>query len=292
VFEDGRYVVRQFFARTPAEEQAYLPDLADFVAARRGLITFNGRSFDWPLLQARFTLAGITPPPAQPHVDLLHLARRLWRPRLGSCTFGNLEQRILNFQREAQDIPSWMIPSLWFSYARNPQEAGGMAGVLYHNLEDIVSMAPLAHKIAATLGGEMMPHPQDWPAVARAWLRAGQVEQGERALRQALDTPLPPVHRAQALRDLALLLNRAGRREEAAIWWQALADMNRHEEVESLEMLAKHHEWHTGDLAEARRFTEMALQRVRAWRATPRQREVRANLEHRLARLLKKQNKS
>jgi uncharacterized protein YprB with RNaseH-like and TPR domain len=287
-FEEGGYVVRQFFARNPAEERAYLPDLADFVAQRGGLITFNGRAFDWPLLRTRFMLAGITPPDEQPHVDLLHLARRLWRLRLGACHFGHLEQRILDFQRSGLDIPSWMIPNMWFEYARTRQNSHEMAAVLYHNLEDIVSMVPLAHTIAATLGREQPPHPQDWLALARVWLRAGYADLAEEGLRRALDVPQPPAMRAQALKELAMLLKRAGRQDEAAVWWQALADMNRPQELESLVMLAKYHEWHTRNLAQAKAFTQMAITRAQTTLSPAQRRETLPLLQHRLQRLQRK----
>ncbi len=284
-FEGDAYVVRQYFARNPAEERAYLPDLARFVAQRGGLITFNGRAFDWPLLRSRFILSGVQPPDEQPHVDLLHPARRLWRPRLGACNFGNLERRILDYQRSGLDVPSYMIPGLWFSFARNQDNVGEMTAVLYHNLEDIVSMVPLAHVIAATLAGMMAPHPQDWLALGRTWQRAGDVEGAERAYRRALDAPQPPAHRAQTLRELALLLKRQERRQEAAVWWEALAGMNRPDDVEALVELAKYHEWHTGDIEKARAWTLEAMTRAETWTQAYRRREILAELTHRLERL-------
>ena len=288
VFEEDEYVVRQFFARNPAEERAYLPDLARFIDERGGLITFNGRSFDWPLLRSRFILSGIEPPNEQPHVDLLHPARRLWRARLGACNFGNLEQRILGFYRSGLDIPSWMIPSLWFNFARGQGHVREMESVLYHNLEDIVSMAPLAHAIAGILTGSLAPHPNDLPALAKAWQRAGDVQRAESAYRQALDAPLPPVLRAQALRELALLLKRSGRLQEAADLWQAWVMMARPHDVEPLVELAKYHEWHTGDLARARAHTLAAIALATNWQRSQRRSDALAELQHRLARLERK----
>ncbi len=287
-FEEDAYVVRQYFARNPAEERAYLPDLAQFVAERGGLVTFNGRSFDWPLLRSRFILSGIRPPDENPHVDLLHPARRLWRPRLGACNFGNLERRILDYQRNGLDIPSWMIPGLWFNFARGEGNAGEMEAVLYHNLEDIVSMAPLAHIIAATLAGVMAPHPQDWLALGRARQRSGDETGAEQAYRRALELPQPPAFRAQALRELALLLKRSQRRAEAAQWWEMLAAMERPNDVEPLVELAKYHEWHTGEIEKARAWTLEAITRAEGISPLVRRREVLAELAHRLERLERK----
>ncbi len=291
-FEEDAYVVRQYFARNPAEERAYLPDLARFVAKRGGLVTFNGRAFDWPLLRSRFILSGIQPPDENPHVDLLHPARRLWRPRLGACNFGNLERRILDYQRSGLDIPSYMIPSLWFSFARGAGNVREMEAVLYHNLEDIVNMVPLAHIIAATLAGTVEPHPQDWLALGRVWQRSGDVAEAERAYRRALEGPQPPAHRAQAMRELALLLKRQERRQEAAVWWEALAGMNRPNDIEALVELAKYHEWHTGEIEKARAWTLEAITRAENWSSPYRRREALTDLHHRLERLERKRARS
>ena len=288
VFEEGAYVVRQFFARNPAEERAYLPDLARLIAARGGLITFNGRAFDWPLLRSRFILSGIEPPDEAPHIDLLHPARRLWRSRLGACNFGNLERRILQHRRSGLDIPSWMIPQLWFQYARGEGNVRDMEAVLYHNLEDVVSMVPLTHIIAAHLAGEVEPHPQDWLALGRIWLHQGREDRAELAFRRALAGPQPPSQRIQAMRELALLLKRSDRRDEAATWWRALAEMERHEDVEALVELAKYHEWHTGDIEKARAWTLEAISRAQSWSSPIRRRDTLAALQHRLERLNRK----
>ncbi len=287
-FEEDAYVVRQYFARNPAEERAYLPDLARFIAQRSGLITFNGRAFDWPLLRSRFILSGVEPPDESPHIDLLHPARRLWRPRLGACNFGNLERRILGHRRSGLDIPSYLIPGLWFEFARGRGRVQEMESVLYHNQEDVVSMVPLARIIAATLAGEMEPHPDDLLALGRAWQRAGDIEAAERAYRRALDAQLPPSARAQVMRELALLLKRSQRGDEAAIWWRALADMRLADDVEALVELAKYHEWHTGEIEKARAWTLEAIARAESWSTRYRREDILAALHHRLQRLEKK----
>lgn len=289
-FEGDAYVVRQYFARNPAEERAYLPDLARLLAERGGLVTFNGRSFDWPLLRSRFILAGVTPPQAEPHLDLLIPARRLWRPRLGACHFGNLEQRILGHDRRGLDIPSWMIPSLWFRFARGEGSAREMEAVLYHNQEDIVSMAPLAHVMAATLAGLHDPHPHDWLALARIYVRAGRSDQAEMAYRRALDHPLPPALRAQAMRELAALFKRRGRRAEAAVWWRALVEMLP-QDINALVELAKYYEWEARDMEKARAVTEEAIRRAKTWRSPRERARALEALERRLARLMRKLTK-
>ncbi|HEY54295.1 MAG TPA: hypothetical protein G4N94_12665, partial [Caldilineae bacterium] len=264
-FEDDQYVVRQYFARNPAEESVYLPHLAAQMQQARGWVSFNGKSFDLPLLRSRFILAGIMPPTAQPHLDLLHPARRLWRERLGACNFGKLETQILAHQRSGQDVPSWIIPNLWFRFAKGENNVDDMAAVLYHNQEDIASMAPLAHALLATFAGVIEPHPRDVLSLAKAYTRLGDYGRAETAFRQALDGPLSAEQRFEAMSRLAALLKRQGRRKQAAIWWEAQIELAPTRSVAPYIELAKYHEWETGDLAAARLWTEKALAAAQTW---------------------------
>ncbi len=286
-FEKKAFVVQQYFARHPGEERAYLPDLAQKLARAPGLITFNGRSFDWPLLRSRFVIHGMRPPPEPPHLDLLPPARRLWRSRLGACNFGHLEQHILAYQRPGPDVPSWLIPTLWIQFVQGQGQVETMERVLYHNQEDIVSMPPLTHALLATLTQRLDPHPHDWVALARVYQRAGRFVEAEDAYRQALEHPLPPAQRARAMRELAFLLKRLGRRQEAARWWRSLARLLP-QDIEALVELAKYYEWHQKDIKKARAMTEEAIRRAEDWERSPARQQALAELEHRLARLRRK----
>lgn len=150
------FVVRQFFMRSPDEEVALLVAVADALRHCNMTVTFNGRTFDLPMMRARFRQNRYALPPtheespllaeSNPHLDLLMPARRLWRRRLGSCRLVNLEDKILGIQRSAADVPGHLIPMLYTEYARSG-EAGAMPGIFYHNCEDIVSMVGLAERL-------------------------------------------------------------------------------------------------------------------------------------------------
>jgi len=150
------FVVRQFFMRSPDEEVALLVAVDDSLRACDMTVTFNGRTFDLPMLRARFRQNRYALPPThekcpllaetKPHLDLLMPARRLWRRRLGSCRLVNLEEKILGIARSAADVPGHLIPMLYTEYARSG-EAGAMPGIFYHNCEDIVSMVGLAERL-------------------------------------------------------------------------------------------------------------------------------------------------
>ena len=288
-FEDDRYIVRQFFARNPAEEASYLGPLLDLLQQAQGFVSFNGKAFDLPLLRTRLLLAGLEPPDEMiPHLDLLHPARRLWRDRLGACNFGHLETSILGHHRRGEDVPSWLIPTLWFRYARGEGNVGDMAAVLYHNLEDVVSMVPLAQVICGTFAGVVDPHPGDYLSLARGFAGQSMDEEAETAYRQALAHELTHDQQLQALAGLATILKRQGRRAEAAVQWETMVALAPAGPVEPQIELAKYHEWETGDLEAARRWTRAGLDAVSTWRSSYQRRQVLAELRHRLERLERK----
>lgn len=290
-YEEGDYVVRQYFARTPAEEPAYLAHLAEFLSSAQSLISFNGKAFDIPLLRTRFILAGLAPNFTRlPHLDLLHPARRLWRSRLGSCTFGRLERYILQHQRMILDIPSWQIPEMWFRFARGENNVDEISSIFYHNQEDVVSMAPLAQALGGVLAGVLAPHPSDYLAVARYLRRRGDIDRAEAAYLQALEQPQSTSQRGETMLELAAMLKRERGRAAALTWWEAAAELPA-EILPHIE-LAKYHEWESGDLDQALAWTEQAIVRVQAWRVSAQREDILAALEHRKQRLQRKRLKT
>jgi uncharacterized protein len=221
------FVVRQYFLRQLREERALLHALGALLAQFGALVTFNGKSFDWPLLATRYTLARqAMPAAAWPHLDLLHPARRVWRHRLPSCSLSALEAAILGVQR-ASDVPSALIPDLYFRYLRDgdPQP---LLPVLAHNEADIVSLAALLIHLGQLAGPDGPAAYPELPGADRyglATLQAalGRPEASIAALRAALADPaLPAPLRRAARLTLALALKRARRWEEAAPLWRDL----------------------------------------------------------------------
>ncbi|HET6176124.1 MAG TPA: ribonuclease H-like domain-containing protein, partial [Candidatus Sulfotelmatobacter sp.] len=101
-WEDGGLEIEQFFLREYSEERALLFALRERIAERPALITFNGKSFDWPLLETRYRMSRkISPPTLRAHLDFLHPARNLWRLRLGSVRLSELERHVLGWDRGA-----------------------------------------------------------------------------------------------------------------------------------------------------------------------------------------------
>jgi hypothetical protein len=287
-FDGPSLVVRQLFLLDPADEPALLLLLDQLLAERIGLITFNGRGFDVPLLDNRFLMNRMSSDIAsRPHLDLLPPARRLWRNRLGSCALGSLEERLLQVNRTEQDVQGALIPYLYREYLRTG-DAREMARVFYHNHLDMLSMVTLAteimQRLAATPAGQ---HPLDLFGLAHWQLAIGMTELAELNLRQAAVPELPTEFYHRALHELAGLLKQQERRPEAVQVWQQIAATS-FEDVSAHVELAKHYEWHEREIATAIQWTAMAKSLVERWYDPARAIIMRRELDHRLQRLARK----
>jgi uncharacterized protein len=290
LFRDEAFELYQFFMRDYAEEPGQLTALGELLDSMEAVVSFNGKSFDLPLLETRFLM--VRQPPrlvGAPHLDLLPVARRLWKYRLESCALSALEPAVLGVQRAQADVPGWLIPSLYAEYARTG-DASEMPRIFYHNAQDILSLVTLAAHLCdivaapapydATLPGE------DLYGLGRLLLDLGDTRRAEAAYVRAASECRSHVGE-RAMRDLAALLKRQERRDQAVAWWQSLSAT--YDSVEACEELAKHHEWYTGDLPQAVAWTERAIALTHAWPPGSRRRDTLAALEHRLARLQRKQ---
>ena len=216
---DGeRFRVRQYFMRDYHEEGALLHALAEDLARFERLVTFNGKMFDVPLLDARFRLnRGRFPLAGAPHFDLLHPARRLWKARLESCRLQSLEAELLGLRRHG-DIPGEEIPHVYFDCVRR-RDARVLARVFEHNRQDIVSLAALAVLACQWVedGPGRGPARRLQPG-ARARARRGSTS-AARPSTGARSRPAPDAVRGPALLRLAWRAKRAGDYERAAELW-------------------------------------------------------------------------
>ena len=221
-FEDESLRVQQLFLPELGEEAPMLQWLAERMHERPSLVTFNGKTFDWPLLRNRFILNRLAAPPIVRHLDLLHCARRILRPRLGSVRLVELEREVLGMWRE-DDVSGALIPQLYFDYL-DDGETEPIAQVIEHNANDLIALAALVAKLvshfddvhaeddprdhlayakvaertgdrqravsfaeaAAAGGGDADCTVEAWMLAARVARRAGSTDEEERALLEAL----------------------------------------------------------------------------------------------------------
>jgi uncharacterized protein YprB with RNaseH-like and TPR domain len=145
--EEGYFQVRQFFLHDLAEERAFLHAIEEFVGRFRYLITYNGKTFDSQILRNRYIMHRKEDPLAgKQHIDMLFIARRLWKKRFQECDLMNLERKVLQFYR-VDDIPGFLIPGAYSDYLRFAR-GNLIQQVIHHNQWDIVSLAVLSARAA------------------------------------------------------------------------------------------------------------------------------------------------
>jgi len=289
---------RQFLLPGFEHERALLAATAAWAQQHGALVTFNGRSFDAPLIETRYLFHRMPFPLEDvPHLDMLHPARRLWQARAaiagpdpdgGSCSLGVLEKHLAGLHRIG-DVPGFEIPSRYFQFVRDG-EPGPLEAVLEHNRLDLLSLAAVMARAMTLIarGPDATTDPHECLGLARLYERAGAMDEAEAGLLRAIEMAaragcLPDVH-GEALRRLAWLRRRASRPHEAAEAWSTLASLPRCPAAlrrEAREALAIYHEHRSRDLATARALVLDVLVEDRTGRR-------RADAEHRLQRLDRK----
>jgi uncharacterized protein YprB with RNaseH-like and TPR domain len=225
-FVEDQFVLQQFFMRDPAEEPAMLEAIADFLAPAQALVTFNGKAFDAPLLTTRYRLHHIPLPYKDyAHLDLLPLARRLWRDRLESRALKYLEEHILGLRRSIEEVQGYEVPWLYFDYLRTG-DARPLAGVFYHNAMDVVAMAALLTHV-----NEMMQNPYegcvehglDFIALGKLFEDLGHWEEAARLFERGLELDLTEADFGVAVKRLSILQKKRGDFNEAIRLWETAA---------------------------------------------------------------------
>jgi uncharacterized protein YprB with RNaseH-like and TPR domain len=287
---DG-FVLRQYFLPDPSGEAAMLEASLGEMESRKALVTFNGRVFDVPVLQSRAALrlrrldalAGLA------HFDLLIHARRLWGRRLESCALRSLETDLLDVRRSSEDVPSGLIPYLYREYLQT-NDPDSMAGVLYHNTQDILSMAVLAAEVVERYRRPPaeIEDPLDALAMAAIYRGIGRIALAEEGFRAALGADLAGGERVRALEGLAGIFKAGGASEKAVEFWEGWHAAAPDDPLPCVE-LAKFYEWRAHDLAAAMRWTEFAFEATEAVGDAHRRREIERAVSHRMRRLEKKQ---
>ena len=261
-FIDDKFVLQQFFMRDPAEEPALLEGLAKFLAPCQSLVTFNGKAFDAPLLSTRYRLHQI-PIPYQDysHLDLLPLARRLWRDRLESRALKFLEEHVLGLKRSSEEVPGFEIPWLYFDYLRSG-DARQLGGVFYHNAMDVVAMAALlAHMndmLESPFDGKVQ-HGLDFVALGKLFEDLGHWDEAARLFERGLESDLTENDFGTAVKRLSILQKRRGDLGEAVRLWEAAAKRGH---LYAFIELAKHYEHKERDMKTALKWTKSALKRL------------------------------
>jgi hypothetical protein len=289
-FENDLFRLVQFFLTNPSEEIAQLTAFEEFISPCEVVVSFNGKSFDLPLINTRYMINGWPSPLLHlPHLDLLHLARRLWKNRLPSCTFGNIEWNILGVKRSEQDVPGWMIADLYFDYLHTG-DARPLRGVFYHNEIDVLSLASLLSYISNLVSSPLsnqIEHTQDLISIAKFYADLGFMDDAANIYQRALESEtLSQNHYWETVCQLSLIQKKRGELETAKNLWMRAAGQHH---LYAIEELAKLYEHGERDFTAALSWTENAL-RIINQGDTPLsiQLQWKDSLLHRKKRLLAK----
>ena len=279
---DHGFEVHQFLMRDYPEEPYLLRHVAAGLERFDVLCTFNGTTFDVPLLESRFLMNRMDRSCLElPHLDLLHMCRRLWKLRLGRCNLGRLEEVILG-QGRTDDIPGSEVPQRYFSYLKTGQMSL-LDGILKHNVQDILSLCVLLNHMADLyLHPEKIRFSEDVYSMGRALEKTDHTENARRCYRLASRGRMGDLASAA----LAGSYRRSGDREVAAGIWREMIREGQggvHPYVE----LAKYEEHFRKDLSAALRLTEEAIARMSepALREDSAVQEQKNELQYRYQRL-------
>ena len=282
---DNGFEVHQFLMRDYPEEPYLLRHVANGLGKFDALCTFNGTTFDVPLLESRFLMNRMDRKCLEmPHLDLLHMCRRLWKLRLGRCNLGRLEEVVLGRPRE-DDLPGSEVPQRYFTYLKTKQMSL-LDDILKHNAQDIASLCVLLNHMADLyLHPEKIRFSEDVYSMGRALERINRTENARHCYRLARKGRMGDSAGAA----LATSYRRSGEREEAAQVWREMIREGRGGVMPYVE-LAKYEEHIRRDPAAALKLTEQAL----ALLSEPRLREsgtvqeTKNELQYRRQRLLRK----
>ncbi len=255
------FCIRQFFMREFGEEASLLSALNEHLKQFDVLITYNGRTYDQPLLETRFRMVRQRPPfSALPHLDLLFGARRLWKLRFDSCRLVDLESQILGVERQG-DLPGELIPYFYFEYLRT-REIFRLVPIFHHNATDILTLACLTAIVPWAFhppGQAQFSHGAEMVGLARWWRRAEQPENALVLFRQAVDRGLPDDLLFRTMWDIAMIEKKLGREHAALPLFTELASSRSAWCAAALEELAKYYEHRERNYAMALEMTVSAL---------------------------------
>ena len=282
-FDARGMVIRQYVMRNYAQEAAMLKDIARLFEKADTIVTFNGKSFDLPLLESRMVMNRIRLPVTEyPHLDLLHAARRVYKLRLGRCNLTALESAVLGKKRE-DDLPGAQVPARYFEYLKTGEFAL-LEDVLRHNFEDVRSLAELTAAICqAYRKPESISCYEDMLGVGRMLMRTGRTQKARTCFKILGHSTLAP----QAHMYLASSYKQSREWSEAADAWETMIVQGEAGVFPYIE-LAKYYEHVEKDAPKALMYARGALNYALNTAPLGTEREDTAQIIRRIERLQNK----
>ena len=276
----------QLILPDPALEPALLAVFDRYIYPYQYVVSFNGKAFDVPILETRHVLHRLPSPfEGKEQIDLLQLARKLWRNRLPSRRLGELENQILCLTRGKEEVPGWLVPELYKEYLATG-DARPLSGVFYHNAIDVVSMAGLyVHSTDLLNTPTHTSSELDLVAIGNIYEEMGELSDAEEVYKQCLTANLPDGLYKQTVKRFAQIYKKDGKWEQAVQLWQLLE----HNDIEACVEIAKYYEHQTREYLNAILWTQRAIEIAK--KDSFLQLEL-ADLNHRYSRLQFKNQKA
>jgi uncharacterized protein YprB with RNaseH-like and TPR domain len=259
-FEGDQFCVRQYFMRDYNEERALLSALNDLLANFKAVVTYNGKTFDLPLMESRYIMSGMKMSLKDPyHFDLLYPARRLWKKRLESCSLSTVERDILGVIRE-NDVPGYLVPEIYFRYLKT-KDARTLKRVFEHNLQDILSLVALVSRMCFLVEDPLnyTKYGMDIFSIGKMFDEEKRYEQCTHYYTEALKYNLAEEETLEILRLASFAYKRQGEWEEAEKIWKKIIKRSSEFIYYPYEELAKYYEHHLKDYQKAETIIEEAL---------------------------------
>jgi len=258
-WKNDTIITDQYFLPDFGREYEIFNVLQEWLTGFEYLVSYNGKSYDMPLLSSRFILNRLQPEFKQrKHIDLIHMCRRIWKNSLPSCDLKSIEQLLLNVQRSG-DIPGAFIPQAYFNFI-NTGAIHDVLRMIEHNLQDIVSLTLFLDQLAFL---DNSPHklPLDSKAIASL---------AKTAFQSNNDSYFELIENSDELKIKiipefnywkSLHLKRSGNLDQANQIWQQLVKVPEYC-LFSLEESAKYFEHKQKDLQNALNLVEEAFKRL------------------------------
>ena len=257
--EDGVRVYQYFLPEYGREIIAYL-DLAKKFSSKTHLLTYNGKSFDYPLIKNRFILNRIDNPFISfQHIDLLHYARRLWRSHLSDCSLSTVEREIFKFHRYG-DIEGWLIPQAYFNFLQTGS-VDQMQKIIRHNQQDILSLGRLIlymHQIELENAEDQISD-NELQVLFGLAIRNGELKRTSELFQQVLKRKISLSGKMAAA--YSILLKRQNRWQDAVSIWHDMLE-SQSQILFALEELAKYYEHHEKDYNQAGQYAERGIKYI------------------------------
>ncbi len=260
-FDLEGFTTKQLFLENPINEMAQLLEFSRALQNFGTTVTFNGKSFDLPLIKTRFLLNRLpNPMESFSHIDLLHISRKIWKKRLTDRSLKELETRIIKFSRSQEDVPGWLIPQIYFDFLQSG-EGSQIKNVAYHNEIDIVSMAVLYQRIEALLLRsheiEDLDH-LDLFSIAKMYFQVGEFDRSIALFEKCIFfEDFSTEIQCEIHKTLADIHKKSGQYEKALKHWYVSAELK---SFDACIEIAKYYEHKVNQVSEALNWTYKALE--------------------------------